>query len=77
MQPRGWWKVDAKRTNTLGVEASFDLIRDVLHKDHYDVSALLVFGRVKLIMTLWLPRAYSDSGEYPYCRKTITVLMKN
>ncbi|KAJ3554426.1 hypothetical protein NM688_g3117 [Phlebia brevispora] len=36
MQPRGWWKVDAKRTNTLGVEASFDLIRDVLHKDHYD-----------------------------------------
>ena len=37
MAPRGWWKVDAKRTNTVGVEASFDLIRDVLHKDHFDV----------------------------------------
>lgn len=37
MAPRGWWKVDAKRTNTVGVEASFDLIRDVLKKDHYDV----------------------------------------
>ncbi len=38
LMPRGWWKVDAKRTNTNGLEASFDLLRDVLKKDHYDVS---------------------------------------
>ena len=38
MQPRGWWKVDAKRTRTDGIEQSFELIRDVLKKDHYDVS---------------------------------------
>ncbi|THG97841.1 hypothetical protein EW026_g4250 [Hermanssonia centrifuga] len=36
LMPRGWWKVDAKRTNTNGLEASFDLLRDVLKKDHYD-----------------------------------------
>ena len=42
MRPRGWWKVDTKRTRTDGIEQSFELIRDVLKKDHYDVSLRLV-----------------------------------
>ena len=43
MQPRGWWKADAERTRADGMEQSFELIRDVLKKDHYDVSLKLVF----------------------------------
>ena len=34
--PRGWWKVDAARTKTIGLEDSILLLRDVLLKDHYD-----------------------------------------
>lgn len=37
MQPRGWWKVDRTRTKLTGIEASFDLLRDTLKKDHYVV----------------------------------------
>ena len=34
--PRGWWKVDAARTKTIGLEDSILLLRDILVKDHYD-----------------------------------------
>ncbi|KAI0919075.1 hypothetical protein AcW1_003453 [Taiwanofungus camphoratus] len=36
LAPRGWWKVDATRTQTHGLEDSLALLRDVLAKDHYD-----------------------------------------
>ncbi|TFK94280.1 hypothetical protein K466DRAFT_561233 [Polyporus arcularius HHB13444] len=36
LAPRGWWKADAARTKTIGVEDSIVQLRDVLSKDHYD-----------------------------------------
>ncbi|KAI0354543.1 FSH1-domain-containing protein [Trametes cingulata] len=36
MAPRGWWKVDAARTKTIGLEDSIQLLRDYLVKDHYE-----------------------------------------
>ncbi|KAI1791389.1 serine hydrolase FSH [Ganoderma leucocontextum] len=34
--PRGWWKVDAARMRTIGLEDSILQLRDILHEDHYD-----------------------------------------
>jgi len=34
--PRGWWKADPERKRSDGIEASITLLRDVLHKDHYE-----------------------------------------
>ena len=36
LAPRGWWKADAARTKTIGIEDSILQLRDVLSKDHYD-----------------------------------------
>lgn len=36
LKPRGWWKADPERKQTIGIEASITLLRDVLKKDHYD-----------------------------------------
>ncbi|KAI0687098.1 serine hydrolase-domain-containing protein [Cytidiella melzeri] len=36
LAPRAWWRTDAQRTKTIGVEASFEMMRDILSKDHYD-----------------------------------------
>lgn len=36
LAPRGWWKTDAARTQTIGLEESLLFLRDVLQKDHYD-----------------------------------------
>ena len=36
LAPRGWWKVDAARTKTIGLEDSILQLRDILAKDHYD-----------------------------------------
>ena len=36
LAPRGWWKVDAARTKTIGLEDSILFLRDALLKDHYD-----------------------------------------
>lgn len=38
LQPRGWWKADPERKQTIGIEASVTLLRDVLQKDRYVVS---------------------------------------
>lgn len=45
LAPRGWWKAQADRDQTAGLEESLAVLRDVLAKDHYDVRlshALLV-----------------------------------
>ena len=36
LQPRGWWKVDAARKQTIGLEDAILQLRDILHKDRYD-----------------------------------------
>lgn len=36
LAPRGWWKVDAARTNTIGLEDAILQLRDILAKDHYE-----------------------------------------
>ena len=36
LAPRGWWKADAARRKTIGIEDSILQLRDVLNKDHYD-----------------------------------------
>ncbi|RPD66858.1 hypothetical protein L227DRAFT_648029 [Lentinus tigrinus ALCF2SS1-6] len=36
LAPRGWWKADAARTKTIGIEDSILQLRDVLIKDRYD-----------------------------------------
>ncbi|KAH9847736.1 serine hydrolase FSH [Lenzites betulinus] len=36
LAPRGWWGVDASRTNTPGLEDSILRIREYLVKDHYE-----------------------------------------
>ena len=38
LQPRGWWRPDPERKKTNGIELSLTLLRDVLSKDHYEVS---------------------------------------
>ncbi|PIL34624.1 hypothetical protein GSI_03403 [Ganoderma sinense ZZ0214-1] len=35
LMPRGWWKVNAARTQTVGLEDAILQLRDILHKDHY------------------------------------------
>ncbi|KAF9810436.1 hypothetical protein IEO21_06934 [Rhodonia placenta] len=37
LAPRGWWKAQADRDQTAGLEESLAVLRDVLAKDHYDV----------------------------------------
>jgi hypothetical protein len=37
LAPRAWWKTNPERTQTIGAEASFEMLRDILSKDHYDV----------------------------------------
>jgi len=36
LAPRGWWKTDAARTQTIGLEESLVFLRDVLQKEQYD-----------------------------------------
>ncbi|EED83883.1 predicted protein [Postia placenta Mad-698-R] len=36
LAPRGWWKAQADRDQTAGLEESLAVLRDVLAKDHYD-----------------------------------------
>ncbi len=36
LAPRGWWKTDATRTETVGLEDSILYLRDILRKDQYD-----------------------------------------
>ncbi|KAI0755480.1 serine hydrolase FSH [Fomes fomentarius] len=36
LAPRGWWKVDAARKNTIGLEDAILQLRDILAKDHYE-----------------------------------------
>lgn len=38
LQPRGWWRPDPERIKTNGIELSLVMLRDVLAKDHYEVS---------------------------------------
>lgn len=43
LMPRAWWKTDLQRTKTIGAETSLELLRDVLSKDHYEVSPNIRF----------------------------------
>ncbi|RDX48718.1 FSH1-domain-containing protein [Lentinus brumalis] len=36
LAPRGWWKTDAARTKTVGLEDSILYLRDILRTDHYE-----------------------------------------
>lgn len=53
LAPRGWWKVDATRTQTHGLEDSLALLRDVLAKDHYDVCWSGIAHSCPSINYLW------------------------
>jgi hypothetical protein len=39
LQPRAWWKSNAERTESLGIDESILAFRDVLSKDHYEVRS--------------------------------------
>ncbi|OCH90569.1 FSH1-domain-containing protein [Obba rivulosa] len=36
LTPRAWWKTDAAKTQTIGLEDSLTYLRDILKGDHYD-----------------------------------------
>lgn len=38
LTPRAWWKTDAAKTQTIGLEDSLNYLRDILKDNHYDVS---------------------------------------
>lgn len=62
LTPRAWWKSDAQRTQTIGAEASFELLRDVLSKDHYDG----VFGFSQgASMAAWLAALLERPETFP------------
>lgn len=35
--PRAWWRANRERTMTIGIEESITLLRDILHKNQFDV----------------------------------------
>jgi hypothetical protein len=39
LQPRAWWKMNADRSQTIGIEETILLLRDILRKDHYEVRS--------------------------------------
>ncbi|KAI0338381.1 FSH1-domain-containing protein [Trametopsis cervina] len=62
LQPRAWWKTDAQKKQTFGVEQSFELLRDILSKDHYDG----VFGFSQgASMAAWLAALLERPETFP------------
>lgn len=43
LKPRGWWHPDPDRKKTRGIEDSLIMLRDILAKDHYEVSQMTLF----------------------------------
>ncbi|TCD66755.1 hypothetical protein EIP91_000996 [Steccherinum ochraceum] len=72
LQPRGWWKADPERKQTIGIEASIALLRDVLQKDRYEgVFGFSQGASMAALLAALLERPHSRpeflvNGEAPH-----------
>lgn len=61
--PRAWWKSNPERTAAYGLEQSLLMLRDILQKDRYDVSAVITTHGMNWSTVI---RVSSVSGMSPF-----------